>query len=297
MSSDFAHEFRSEFTKEERQFIREAAAFFEDPGYFVHAMNWMGVPFEYAQRRLPQKAREVLSRATKAAVEKALQVSIKTMPGGAVSKSFGQATEDSRKSGLLHTLAAGAVGAIGGGFGMLALPLELPAVTVVMLRSIAEIAQNYGNNLEEIETRLECLYVFSLGGRSEAPNSGEEMESAYYASRLAFGEMIKTASAFIAGSSVKEVLAALENGTAPVLGKLVGEIASQLEVRVSKKVVAQAAPVIGAVGGASINALFMNYFQDCARFHFGLRKLERGKGYDATHALFDEARREFKRYR
>ena len=34
-------------------------------------------------------------------------------------------------------------------------------------------------------------------------------------------------------------------------------------------------PVLGAAAGALINALFMQYFQDLARGHFTIRRLER----------------------
>jgi hypothetical protein len=40
-------------------------------------------------------------------------------------------------------------------------------------------------------------------------------------------------------------------------------------------VAAQAVPVIGAAGGAVINLLFIDHFQDMARGHFIVRRLER----------------------
>ena len=47
---------------------------------------------------------------------------------------------------------------------------------------------------------------------------------------------------------------------------------------VSEKLAAQAIPVIGAVGGALINTYFIDHFQDIARAHFTIRRLEREYG-------------------
>jgi hypothetical protein len=44
---------------------------------------------------------------------------------------------------------------------------------------------------------------------------------------------------------------------------------------VSEKAAAQAVPAIGAVGGALINLVFIDHFQDMARGHFTVRRLER----------------------
>jgi hypothetical protein len=49
-------------------------------------------------------------------------------------------------------------------------------------------------------------------------------------------------------------------------------------VFISDKVAAQAVPIVGSVGGASINLLFMNHFQSMARGHFIVRNLERKWG-------------------
>jgi len=44
---------------------------------------------------------------------------------------------------------------------------------------------------------------------------------------------------------------------------------------VSEKVAAQAIPLIGAAGGALINTIFIDHFQNMARGHFIIRRLER----------------------
>jgi hypothetical protein len=47
---------------------------------------------------------------------------------------------------------------------------------------------------------------------------------------------------------------------------------------VSEKLAAQAIPVIGAIGGALINSYFIDHYQDLARAHFTIRRLERQYG-------------------
>ena len=49
-------------------------------------------------------------------------------------------------------------------------------------------------------------------------------------------------------------------------------------VEQGEKAAAQAIPAIGAAGGAIINTIFMDHFQDMARGHFIVRKLERKHG-------------------
>ena len=66
-------------------------------------------------------------------------------------------------------------GAVGGSFGLAALPVELPISTLIMLRSIGDIARSEGEDLSSPETALACLQVFALGGlqgEADAANSG-----------------------------------------------------------------------------------------------------------------------------
>ena len=57
--------------------------------------------------------------------------------------------------------------------------------------------------------------------------------------------------------------------------RLIARIAARFEVIVSEKVAAEAFPVVGALSGAAINLAFITHFQQMARGHFIVRKLER----------------------
>ena len=52
---------------------------------------------------------------------------------------------------------------------------------------------------------------------------------------------------------------------------------------------AQAVPVIGAAGGALINTLFMDHFQDMAHGHFTVRRLERKYGEEVVKLAYEQA--------
>jgi hypothetical protein len=58
---------------------------------------------------------------------------------------------------------------------------------------------------------------------------------------------------------------------------------------VDQKLVAQAVPAIGAVGGALVNVAFAAHFDRVARYHFGIRALERRHGREAVQAEYQKA--------
>jgi len=66
--------------------------------------------------------------------------------------------------------------------------------------------------------------------------------------------------------------------SAPVVARLLSQIAARFGVVVSEKLAAQAAPILGAIGGATVNAAFADHFQTLARGHFIVRRLEHKHG-------------------
>ncbi|WP_246256981.1 EcsC family protein [Pararobbsia alpina] len=63
-----------------------------------------------------------------------------------------------------------------------------------------------------------------------------------------------------------------------VLLQLMRQIASRLSVQISEQVAAKSIPALGAVFGAAINAAFIDHFQQIADAHFTVRGLERKYG-------------------
>jgi hypothetical protein len=175
------------------------------------------------------------------------------------------------------SMLAGLTGGVSGFFGIAALPLELPVTTTLMLRAIADIARHHGEDLSTLEARLACVEVFALG----TPNSGESAHFGYYASRAFLGRLTADTSALFLERGVANV-------SAPVVGGVVAEIAARYGVVVSERAAASALPVIGALGAATVNVLFMNHFQRVAQGHFMVRRLERQYGRDVVRELYEE---------
>jgi hypothetical protein len=64
-------------------------------------------------------------------------------------------------------------------------------------------------------------------------------------------------------------------------------VAARFGVVVTQKVAAQALPLVGALGGAAVNYAFIEHFQEIARGHFTVRRLERIYGKGRIRAEYD----------
>uniref|UniRef100_UPI004048D79F EcsC family protein n=1 Tax=Shewanella sp. TaxID=50422 RepID=UPI004048D79F len=162
-------------------------------------------------------------------------------------------------------------------FGLTAIAVELPISTTIMLRSIADIARSEGELITSLDTKMACLEVFALGGASDLDDSSE---SGYFTVRAALAKSVSEAAEFM-------VKKGLTDEAAPLLVKLISHIAEKFGVQVTQKAAAQALPAIGAAGGAIINTVFIDHFQDMARGHFIVRKLERLYGEDTVRDAYN----------
>jgi hypothetical protein len=270
-------------TPSEKAFLQEAAKFLENPSVLTRIANKLGQPIEFLQHQLPDKVKGAIRTATDKSLRKALEIAVETIPQTGPSMEFAESQQAAEEGNRWHTLGTVVTGTVGGFFGLVALPLELPVTTTLMLRSIAQNADHFGADLRDPRTQLECLYVFTLGTPSKLDDA---LETSYYASRLGFSEILQQATRYVAAHSVQEILRGLDKGTAPILLRLLAKIAAQFEIAVSEKVLSGALPIIGAAGGAAINAAFTHYFNEAAKFHFGIRKLEKECGEDVVRRLY-----------
>lgn len=249
------------------QQLATAKILLENPGLAARLTHLLGSPIEKGLALLPQPVSGKLHRITHSALVKAADFATQTLqdtPGIEASRSW-------------HKLGAALSGGAGGFFGLPGLAVELPVSTVIMLRSIADIARSEGEMLNSTEARLACLEVFALGGRSTRDDGAE---SGYFAVRTLLAKSLTDAGEFIA-------LHGASKEAAPVILRLVDAIASRFGLQVSEKFAAQSLPVIGAAGGALINTLFINHFQDMARGHFMVRRLERAYGELAVREAYE----------
>jgi hypothetical protein len=246
--------------------LKRAKRLLENPGLAAKITHFLGTPIEKGFDLLPENWRVKIGEVTRTALSKAIHAAVFTMkdsPGEIASNGW-------------HKLAVAASGGIGGFFGLPALAVELPISTTIMLRSIADIARSEAETINAIESKMACIEVFALGGPLL---SDDASESGYFAVRAALAQSVTKAAEYIAEKGLAEE-------SAPALVRLIVQIAQRFSIQVSEKAAAQAVPAIGAAGGAIINTLFIDHFQDMARGHFIIRRLERKYGKQAVEATY-----------
>lgn len=250
-----------EMTASELDELRMAKRLLENPGLALRIASLVGSPIEGAMRYLPEGWQRKVSDATRAALLKGLDLAIRTL---------GDTRRQEARNGVHKSLIAlsGGLGAAG----FVSLPVELPISTGIMLRSIADIARSEGHDLSRLDVRLACLEVLALGGTSAGDDAAE---SGYWAVRIALARTISKAAAYIAEHG-------LVDRSAPILVKFIGAIASRFLVVVTEEVAAKAIPVVGALSGGAINLLFLHHFQEMARGHFIVKRLEDKYGVEVV---------------
>ncbi|HEX3349603.1 MAG TPA: EcsC family protein [Acetobacteraceae bacterium] len=159
---------------------------------------------------------------------------------------------------LRARLAAALSGAAGGAAGVIGFFPDVAFTTLVILRSIARVARDEGEDLSDEAARRACLEVFAFGAPgARAAEAGEESEG-YWTARLVLQGV-------------------------PLM-RLMTQAASRFGIALSQKLALQAVPVAGAAGGLLVNTAFLEHYRALAEGHFVIRRLERTYGTDAVRA-------------
>ncbi len=145
-----------------------------------------------------------------------------------------------------HKLVAAASGVASGFVGLPGVLVDIPFTTSTILRSIAEVARDSGEDITSEETKRACLEVLAFGGPSSAD---DETEIGYWATRIGLSHT--------------------------AVNLLIRSAAGRFGMLISDKFLAQAVPLLGAVAGGALNYAFTDYYQSMARVHFSLRALDR----------------------
>lgn len=260
-------------TREELAELTEAVKSLEGDTFALRLMRLFGGQMRWIGRAMPETARKAVALATDTALKAAMRVALRSLG----------ARSARRPRNRLHQAAAAATGALGGAFGIAATAVELPVSTTILLRSIAEIARENGEDLSNPETGLACLNVLGFGG--DASSAADSRRSRYYETREQ-----------LAGGLVDVNFMLLKQGVAaeltPMLMPYFSRLAARFGVVATEKAAAQALPVIGAVGGAAVNAAFAQHFQAMARGHFTVRRLERQHGAEIVRFEYERLRGE-----
>jgi len=253
----------SKITPLEINELQKAKKILENTSFSIKIANNIGKPIELGIEKINS---DKINKVTQKALYKSLNVAISSL----------NKKNKLSSSKMKHKFFTAMSGGIGGAFGLPALAIELPLSTTIMLRSIADIAESEGHCLDDAEIQFACLEVFALG--SSKTTSDDGAESAYFSARGAMALEMKLAIDSVANLSTKAIQESLSKGQLPLLIKLINTIASRFGITVSEKLVAQSIPIIGAVGGASLNLMFMNHFQKMAEGHFIVKRLEKKYG-------------------
>src|SRR5271157_811154 len=244
-----------------RRALRAAYLILERPDFAARLGDLGGRPVHEALRATPRIVEARLTKAVEAALQRALNVAI-----------FSLAGKPSRDTATLAL--AGAGGAVSGFFGAGALALELPVTTTLILRAIAEVARRHGEDLSKLEARMQCVAVLGLAARAlGGPDVG------YFAARAALSRLVSNA-------SIVTVERGAAAATTPAASAVAASIAPRFGIVVSERAAASALPVFGALGGATLNMLFVRHFQRAAHGHFTVRRLERLYGPDVVGAYY-----------
>jgi hypothetical protein len=239
---------------EDLEDLQYAHSLLENPGLAARITNVLGTSVEQGFDLLPKGWSDIVANSTEKALQAAVNSAVLTM----------RKNKKGDSANSLHKLLAAGSGAAGGFWGLPALPVELSVSTAIMLRSIADIARSEGQLISDAVVKVACIEVFALGGPGK---DDDAVNTGYFATRSALASAVTDAASHIASKGLSEK-------SAPVIVRLISLVSTRFGIQVSEKVAAQAIPVIGAVGGALINTLFIDHFQSMARGHFIILRLE-----------------------
>ncbi len=248
--------------------LRQACQKLEHPSLAARLTSKLGTSIEKFFELLPDSWYSSLHQTIRRTLEKSLDVAI---------LSLGPKPHRVRRS-RYHKLFSACSGAAGGMFGLPSVLAELPVTSTILLRSVADIARNEGEDLSSLESRLACMEVFALGGRSQAD---EAAETGYYGIRLVLAMHFSMISEQVASQGIVK-------WSPPGLVRFIAEIAARFGVVVTQKAAVQMVPFLGAATGALVNLIFLEHFQDIAHAHFTMRRLERVYGQQLVRTEYEK---------
>jgi len=228
----------------------------ESNGLIIKLAAWAGRGAEGLLHKAPEEWQSLIGDATELALKESYRLAANTQVGEDASltdKVLAWAQGE-----RWHMVATAVTGALGGAGGIGTTLVDLPVTTTLIFRSIQQIAEDHGEDIDDETVRAQCIAVFGFGGPLA---EDDDAETGLFASRMA-----------LTGKACAEMIKA---------------VLPRFGAKVSEKVLAQATPVIGAVTGATLNAVFSSYYQTMAHVHFRLRKLERDHDEEQLKACFE----------
>lgn len=243
-------------TPDEQQRLWEAALLMSDSrGFLVKLADSLGRRVDSVRNTVSSLGERVVGRSW-TGLEQKIQDGVEE----ALWRSYGLATfglestpeflrAKKPRANRLHKALTTTSGMVSGFVGLPGAVVDIPLTTATILRSIAEIARDSGEDLQSEETRRACLEILAFGGPGQ---DNESTEIGYWTARLGASHL--------------------------TMNLLIRSAAGQFGLFLSEKMLVQALPLAGAVAGAMLNYSFTDYYQSMAKAHFCVRALERRTG-------------------
>ena len=261
--------------------LEQAKSNMQNISWAMRNVNKIGDTVDTGVTFVPEKVLVKLQSMTQNALLKIIKANLLTIQKN---KTFKKPSKLAYKSIVTGSGALSGFFGATSGFGTAIFASELALTTNFLMRTIMDIARSEGEDIYTIEGQMACLEVFALGGASKDDDS---LETSYYTTRIAINSALNSVSA----AGVKVGLETLIKGASTlgsgVLSNFVSKIAIRLSLLISEKFVAQALPVVGAIGGGGLNYVFVNHFQKMATAHFTIKRLERQYGEAQVKLAYD----------
>lgn len=161
--------------------------------------------------------------------------------------------------------------------GLPGLALELPVSTMLLCRSIADIAHANGEHADNLRTRLACLEPLALGDAHGVDGAG------YFAAREGLVAPTERAVEYLTNTFMVD-------DESSELDGYVGVVAARFRRQIETHVAAEAALDIGAHYTSAVKLLLIDHFLDIARGHFVVRRLERLYGAQEVRTTYERIR-------
>lgn len=278
----------NKLTAKDLEQLTQAVLLLETPSLTTQITDLIGTPIEWLIDKLPNGAQSKINKIATTALYKVIDTAEFTM-----------ADDSSEASPWLHKTGALISGAIGGFFGFSALLIELPVSTTIMMRSVLDIARAEGFSIKDPKTKLACLEVFSFTGNTATQD--DNAESGYYITRAALAEITNITTAELTKIIAERTSQGVQSGfinafskqeVGSILARFIDAIATRFGIVLTEKSAAQLVPALGAITAATLNTMFTDFYQDMARGHFTVKRLEQNYGEELIKEKYNELRKE-----
>ncbi|NRD22244.1 EcsC family protein [Winogradskyella litoriviva] len=265
---------------EDKDALIHAKSSMHNLSWAIRNVNKVGNTVETGIKFVPEKVLLKVQKIIESVLLKIIKANLLTIQKN---KRFKKPSKNTYKGVITGTGAISGFFGSSTGFGTAIFASEVTLTTKFLMRTIMDIARSEGEDIYTLEGQMACMQVFALGGGSK---NDDDLETSYYTTRLALNSAINKVSA----SGIKITLDSLAKGVGVLgsnaIGNFLSNIATRLSLLISEKFLAQAVPVIGAIGGGGLNYVFVDHFQKMATAHFTIRRLERKYGESAIKLVF-----------